>query len=129
MQVIIFTVCKHASVDKGLLSITGGASNLLVPEVPWRVRLVIATRLFFTAEEQGHFVGTFKLIDPDGHEIARAPIEVDVKIHEEDATGVFADSVGELIVTFRTSGEHQFHFEGPNQSPILIPFYVSRKSK
>jgi hypothetical protein len=128
VRAIIFTVCKQAVIQKGLLSITNAFSNLLVQDVPATNRFMIATRLFFSLEERGRFSGLFRLIDPDACEIARSPMEFDIVISESDVTGVFVDAVGEMAVTFKTTGEHQFHLESQGQLPIVIPFYVSKRA-
>ena len=128
MKVVIFTLCQHASVDNGALTVSNAFSNLLLPHLPFKARFEVAIRLFFTGSEQGNFQGVVRLFDPDSQEVARWQIKFDVSISDLDVTGVFADSVGVLIFTFKTAGEFQFHLEDPSGSIFQIPLYVNLKS-
>jgi len=92
-----------------------------------KVRFSMVTRLFFSSDEEGQFAGSVSLIDPDGLTLLSAPIELGVPISELDGTGVFIDSIGEIEITFRKRGEHQFHLSRNGGEATVIPLYVSSK--
>ena len=126
MRIAIFTVCRRASVENGRLSIIDAYGGLVVRQAPARAELTVATRMFFSAEEEGEFSGMMRVIDPDGKQLAESPIKLEVPIPEEDATGIYVDSVGAFSLTFRSLGEYQFHFVQEGKEPIIFPLYVSQ---
>ena len=126
MRIAIFTVCRSARVENGLLTINDAYGGISVPKVPFRSDFTIATRLYFTAAEKGEFSGFIRMIDPDGRQLAESPIRLNVPIPEQDVTGVYADSIGGFSITFRNLGEFQFHFIQPEKEPFVFPFYVNR---
>lgn len=128
MRIIIFTVCQSAVARDGLLNITGAFSNLGVPRLPIRVSFTLATRLFFSSDEEGRFSGRLSFNSPDGAKLLDSPIELDVPIFENDGTGIYIDSVGAVHATLTTPGEHQFHFHAPGVDAIIFPFYIALNS-
>lgn len=127
MRIAIFTVCRRATVENGRLSIIDAYGGLVLRQVPARAEFTIATRMFFSAEEEGEFSGAVRVIDPDGQQLAESAIKLDVPIPAEDATGIYVDSVGAFSLTIRSFGEYQFHFVQKNQEPFVFPLYVSEQ--
>jgi hypothetical protein len=127
MKVVICTLCQEASNSGGVLNIRNAFGDLVVPRMPFRATIAIATRLFFTATEQGRFFGIARLLDPDGAELARDDIKIDVIVSVPAASGVLADSVGQFSATIRKAGEHQFRLEPHHGEPFVLPVYVSAK--
>ena len=87
----------------------------------------MVTRLFFSSEEEGYYYGVIKLMDPDGREILRSPIDLNVPIFEEEGTGIYMDAVGEVKATIETFGEFQFRVEGFEGDVQIFPFYIFQK--
>src|SRR5689334_11203545 len=108
MKIVMFTICTHAEHRNDGLCLQGAISNLVVKRIPAQFEGAIATRMFFPSEEEGRFEGFIRAIDPDGQEVLKAPIDVTASISESDATGVYADSIGEFKLTIRKLGEYQF---------------------
>jgi hypothetical protein len=129
MRIVIFTVCRSASNASGALSIQDAITNISMRNLPGRLQGSIATRLYFSAEEEGKYSGCLRMIDPDGRELFRSPIELDVPISESDVTGVYMDTVGAIEITLRKTGEYQFHIGNPEGELFIFPLYVSQKSE
>jgi hypothetical protein len=127
MRIAIFTVCRNATVQNGRLNIFEAYGGLFVPQVPVRAQFTIATRMLFSAEEEGPFSAVLTLIDPDGKEVSQSPIDLNVPIPQDDVTGLYADSIGSFSVMIRSFGEYQFQFVQKGKDSIVFPFYVTKQ--
>ena len=127
MKIVMFTICTHAEHRTDGLYIQGAITNLVVKRVPAQFEGPIVTRMFFPAEEEGPFKGFMRVIDPDGQEVLRAAVDMDVPVSESDGTGVYADSVGGFKLSFLKLGEYQFHIGRIGGEVFEFPLYVSLK--
>jgi hypothetical protein len=129
MRIVIFSICRKATTNNGALSIDTAFTNLVIMQPPARLGGSIVTRLFFSAAEEGKFVGAMRLIDPDGQEVLKSAIHLDVPASDADGTGVYMDSVGQFEITIRKLGEYQFLIGKDGEEPSVFPFYVAQKGR
>jgi hypothetical protein len=130
MKIIVASICEHAWVENGCLSIARAFDSIAADKLPYTLpRISVALRILARRSESGEHKIDVVLIDADGKELMRANLGLNAQFAE--------DSPQELSYSFVLSGQNVvFPHAGDYAVDILvdgrvdtsIPLYLRLKS-
>jgi hypothetical protein len=130
MKVIVATVCEHAWVENGCLSLCRTFDSISADKFPYTLpRMGIAIRLLARRSEAGEHKIAIHIADADGKELMRADWNLNVAVPLElIPESSFSFALNGQNVVFSAAGDYAVDVIIDSRVEVSIPIYVREKS-
>jgi hypothetical protein len=129
MKVIVATVCEHAWVENGCLSLCRTFDSVTADKFPYTLpRMAIALRLLARRSEAGEHKIAIHIADADGKELMRSDWNLNVTASSEVThESSFSFALNGQNVAFPAAGDYTVDVVIDSRVEVSIPVYVREK--